>query len=283
MTRLLRESGLWLPLAALIVVGSGVAVLDVFFWDRNSGPGILTEAHGFVMDIVVFGLLLATYDHLRRRREEIEAIQKELSRLRTWVEPEGVFRKVELLAALAEKGRKPRNLNHFALSTALLAGHDFSEVGMRFTLLKGAQLAAANFRGADLFCADFSNANLVEADFTGANLTEAKFDGALLSNAILSTANIHNADLRGAVDLTPVQLKSARNWEETYRDSALACDANVKDPARKALGNKFRELLRERGDPLYPYRLVRVIHPDGREETRVENEDQPARRRPTQR
>jgi len=268
----IRESGIWFVLIILAILGIGVGILDVVHWDRDFGKSILAEANAVLIDIFLVGVLIAIYDYRRRRKEEITDLQKELAHLRTLDSPEVTIRKAELIESLTSKGQKPRTLRYYKLRGAALGGYDLSGVEMRFADLHKALMPSTQLSGSDLFCVDFSESLLVEANMTGANLEEANFSGASLSNAILTDANVRHADFRGALELTCEQLTSAKNWKQTYRDQQLACGASIPQPTQKSLGQRYREALRAHGDPLYPYQLVTVIHPDGKQETRVEKQ-----------
>jgi hypothetical protein len=270
----IHESGIWFVLVVLVVLGIAVGALDFIHWDREFAKSILAEANAVLIDIFLLGIVIAIYDYRRRRKEKVGDLQKELAHLRMWNATEGVLRKVELIGELTTNGHKPPNLRHYNLRGGALSGYDLSGVDMRFTVLEGALMPSAKFVRSDLFCVDFSNSLLVQADLTGANLSEANFAGAQLSNAILAGADVRHADFRGAMELTCEQLTSAKNWKESYRDLALACGAAIPQSVQKSIGQQIREQIRTHGDPLYPYSLVRVIHPDGREETRVEKEEE---------
>ena len=80
--------------------------------------------------------------------------------------------------------------------------------------------------------ANLQNADLMGADLRGANLTHAKLQGASLFNVDLLDANLVGANIRGtdltaAKSLTSQQLEQARNWKSTYRESELACGADI--------------------------------------------------------
>lgn len=125
-----------------------------------------------------------------------------------------------------------------------LARVNFSETDLRsitliFTNLSDANLSRANLRGANLRGANFNSANLSRANFRGANFSRANFSRANLRGAYLrgadleaadlsdanlrdanlkganlSSANLRGADLSGVKDLTPEQVKQAKNWEK---------------------------------------------------------------------
>ena len=56
------------------------------------------------------------------------------------------------------------------------------------------------------------------------------FCGVDLSGVDLRGANLSDAKLRGALNLSCAQLKSAKSWESAYRDEELACGAEIPTP-----------------------------------------------------
>jgi uncharacterized protein YjbI with pentapeptide repeats/energy-coupling factor transporter ATP-binding protein EcfA2 len=127
------------------------------------------------------------------------------------------------------------NLSGADLSGADLSGADFS--GADFS---GADFSGADLSSADLSSANFHKANLPKANFhkanlKGANLYKVNFYEVNLRGAYLYKANFHKAKLRGAnfknanlrgakfwdkeldrkaENITPEQIKQAKNWEE---------------------------------------------------------------------
>jgi uncharacterized protein YjbI with pentapeptide repeats len=88
-----------------------------------------------------------------------------------------------------------RNLN--------LAGRSFWRVDLRWALLDGCNLAAANLDHCDL-----TGASLKGVSLSRASLWEAKLGGADLRDADLRNAKLDHADLRGA-DLTGANMDGA--------------------------------------------------------------------------
>jgi hypothetical protein len=136
------------------------------------------------------------------------------------------------------------NLSRANLSRANLNGADFSRANLNGADLSGANLNVADLGGANLNGADLNLANLSGADLSGAdlnfanlnfaNLGVADLSGANLNGANLNGANLNGAnlrcvvividnerrctDLRGAKNLTPEQIKSAKNWQQAQYD-----------------------------------------------------------------
>jgi len=116
-------------------------------------------------------------------------------------------------ADLRDTYLKGANLSYSDLVGADLRGADIEAGSLKNAYLPKADLSSANLknthlRAANLSNADLSNANLSGADFRGARLLDAKFIGADLSGA----------DFSYAKNLTPEQVKSAKNWEKAIYD-----------------------------------------------------------------
>jgi len=84
--------------------------------------------------------------------------------------------------------------------------------------LSGADLEAAAMSLSDLSMANLSGAYLVQADLRKTNLRQADLSNANLTRANLGEADLQQANLRGAVGLTPQQIKQAQNWERAIYD-----------------------------------------------------------------
>ena len=66
---------------------------------------------------------------------------------------------------------------------------------IRGCVLKGHDLANADFAGQDLSGCKFTGCNLCDADFSGANLSAAEFDNCVMRRANFSGANLTKADM----------------------------------------------------------------------------------------
>jgi uncharacterized protein YjbI with pentapeptide repeats len=139
------------------------------------------------------------------------------------------------------------NLSDTSLSYAYLSKADLSSAYLNDTDLSGAYLNGANLSDAHLNGANLSNAHLDDANLSGANLTGTYLRAANLTGTNLTGANLTGANLRaanltganltgaelgcykfnsllfctnflGAINLTPEQVKSAKNWQQAIYD-----------------------------------------------------------------
>ncbi|NMG19457.1 pentapeptide repeat-containing protein [Brasilonema bromeliae] len=120
------------------------------------------------------------------------------------------------------------------LNGASLNGANFTSANLSFALPRNAHLFKAILTKTDLRKANFSGSDLTAADLSSANLSDADLSGAYFGGANLNGANLNGANLNGAhfnsypvfgypvfgsaKNLTPEQVKSARNWEKAYYD-----------------------------------------------------------------
>lgn len=227
-----------------VIVG-GIFFLVVFFlvgyWDYVASidgdidwKGILTEAHGLLMDILIFGILITLFNEKRNSENQIKNYYDQLQDFKAWDGEEGVLRKVGILKRLNEmKAPLPElsavqlpeaNLYKFNLKGAILAGANFSNATLFEAELTESYLRHANFTNATLMEAklertnlSFANlekanllmANLTNADLSDAKLINSKLTGANLQYATLFNANLNGADLSNAFNLTCEQINSA--------------------------------------------------------------------------
>jgi uncharacterized protein YjbI with pentapeptide repeats len=124
------------------------------------------------------------------------------------------------LADLYRADLQGANLQGADLLSANLTGAKLNGANLTSANLSAANLTGADLTGANLTGANLNDANLTRADLSGANLTGTKLFVAKLigiklnfltklTNADLSGADLTHADLRGAADLTQMQLDEA--------------------------------------------------------------------------
>ncbi|MEH2211716.1 nSTAND1 domain-containing NTPase [Nostoc sp.] len=117
-------------------------------------------------------------------------------------------------AIYTKETKFPRNFDFIGKQIYLIAPN---------SKLNGADLSGADLSGADLRGADLKGANLRSVNLFSANLSSADLRGALLSrtdlfNSDLSNTNLKNAVFIGIKNLTPEQVKAAKNWDKAKYD-----------------------------------------------------------------
>ena len=113
-------------------------------------------------------------------------------------------------------------LSSAKLNSAILSSADLSTADLGSADLSSANLSYANLSRAYLSRANLSYANLSYADLSGADLSGADLSGAYLNGANLSCIEWEKqrfcTDFTNAKNLTPKQVKSAKNWQQATYD-----------------------------------------------------------------
>lgn len=211
---------------ALIIVLAIVVSLSYKYYlsdSENFYESILVEAHGTVLDILIFGLLFTFINSLRSRRLEIQRFKEEIDDFRHWNEPGASYRIAGILRRLNKYNIHELDLSHCNLSNAKLKNiilhnanlekSNMEGAELAFSELQGSNMKAANLIKTDLRIADAQNVDLKMADMRGATLRITNLKGANLfnvnlQNADMKTANLDETDLTTA-NMTNVDLKSA--------------------------------------------------------------------------
>ena len=89
-----------------------------------------------------------------------------------------------------------------------------------------------NFSNTNFTCSDFQGAKLYRAKFMDSDLYATKFLEADLKEIDIKDSYVLQASFQGARNFTCEQLKKARHWEGSVRDTELACGAKmpIRDP-----------------------------------------------------
>ena len=126
------------------------------------------------------------------------------------------------------------NLYGSNLANSVLAGADLRWADLRRATLSGVDLRKSNAASTDFSWASLEGSDLREADLSWAVFYDASLIGADLrrtdtSEVDLRQADLKGADLRGVKHMGCEQLVEAENWELSYRDKKLACNAEIPD------------------------------------------------------
>lgn len=240
------------PLWFFVAFGALTTYILWPFYPGEAGPrsewvgDVAVEGFGFLMDIVLFGLLWSVFDVYRERRAKIRDYHDQLRAFHMWKGEEGVLRKVGIIRWLTEdlQALLPSlygiHLEGAVLSSANLKGAVLMDANLKGAVLENANLERAALWRANLDVASLRNANLkrassreanlkgaflVNANLERANLLNANLEGAFLAKANLEGAALWNANLAGAKDLTWYQLETAMTDYETILPAYLKEDA----------------------------------------------------------
>ena len=176
-----------------------VSSFSVIFLYRNTDndpvANILIEAHGMLLDILVFGIIVLYLNSKRDEKSKIQRFIDEIDDFRDWESEEAAYRIRGNIIRLSKLGITEIDLHgcylmakitpsqtpkrKFGLSGINLQGSNLDGVKVQFTDLSNADLTNCSFKNADLYNVNLSHANLSGVDFEGTNLAEANFQRAI--------------------------------------------------------------------------------------------------------
>lgn len=219
----------------VFLFATGVIVplsLDYWLGDPTFLTNVLAEAHGMLMDLLVFGVLLLWFDQKAERQRRVERYRNAIEDFLGWETAEAMYRISGNIRRLNREGAVPETLKDAYLNHADLNGVDLSE-----TSLNGAHLV-----GADLQHADLSRTYLGSADLTDANLRKADLSGAHFGvftgmstpetggHTMLTGANLRGADLRGIRNATAETFRDVETLYKARLDAELEADIESEVP-----------------------------------------------------
>jgi len=193
----------------------------VFAWNVTlKKEDLLVEAFGFLMDLIVFGVLLSVYDNLRNKRQSYHESLLALDELMFSVDKEHIFKKVNIISRVLQSGEKLPMMTAIELSGSTMDDLNLQYTSLKLANLQGASLQRVNLRGAHLQDAflqkvNFSGADLRDANIPYAHLEGAQFGDANLEGAWLIEANLENADLSNVNGLSLEKLGGVKINENT--------------------------------------------------------------------
>ncbi len=189
-----------------------VLFLDLHFFEFWSDfKDVLVELHGLVFDFLFLGVLLALYNQLRQKKQEVNRWKEELHDYKGWTENEAAYRIAGIIRRLQDKkvelGKEELSNLHLGqcskeiIKKAIMLKVKIASLqgaNLRDADLKNANLLRSDLKNANLKDANLQNANLLMADLQNANLQFTNLNNAILANANLLNANLLNANLQNA-------------------------------------------------------------------------------------
>lgn len=221
-----KSTGLVIALVTALVIwlSSDYYGTDGFY------SGVLVEAHGMILDLVVVGLLLLIVDIYREKRQSISHNTELIDDLRHWTSDEAAYRLRGSILRLNKMGTTSINLE----------GAYLKRIDMQAVCLSGSKLFSADFGEADLRKVDLSKSNLKgaylgDADCRGSSFRSssmyltrcrrAKFTGATFEKARLEKTEFFDCDLQNSnfdsANLIECKFKGAKLRHADFRNAQI--------------------------------------------------------------
>lgn len=185
----------WFKSSELVVsiLVAGVAVAVVAWLDYRYGinwPDVQVEAHGLLMDIFVFGVLILAFNKVREKRNLKRHYHEEIDDFRDWKEEEAKYRILGNVKRLARLGEKHFDLNRCYLEGSWLEGLELNESDLNCVNLSNAYISNCCFKNVNFRGAQFSKATIRCSSFIGCQIDAANY-----FDAILYKVDFDNSDL----------------------------------------------------------------------------------------
>jgi len=224
--------------ASLLVfcVFSVVVVLITGYWDwvsstilphqtwglysRSFFEGILSNAHGTIIDLFVIGIVIYWFEQRRNQREEEEQDkkakekEKEISRLtiednvrrnretifdlRFYREPDAPYKVLGAIRRLLSLGDTCLDISEGDLSRIEIKDLELSDSNLHATIFKESRIIGCNIENCRGEAAVFVGATLKHTTIKNTFLHRAKFQNATLKGVNFTSCNITNANFDGA-------------------------------------------------------------------------------------
>jgi hypothetical protein len=223
-----------LSFLVFLAVGGVLIPLSLDAWLGNPEflTNVLAEAHGTLLDLLLFGCLLLWFDQKAERKRRIEKYTNAINDLLGWDAEMATYRIVGNIRRLNREEAAPETLKEAYLKDADLKDADLSETSVHQADLSGANLQNADLSGAYLGAADFTGANLQKVDFSGAHF--GVFAGVVASEGeqetVLDGANLRGANLRDIRHATAETFAEAETLFKARLDADLEAEIEEKYP-----------------------------------------------------
>jgi len=222
----------------VFLCGAAVVIpmsLDYWLNEPEFLLNVFAEAHGVLLDLLLFGCLLLWFDQKAERKRRIEQYENAINDFLGWNTKEAMYRIVGHVRRLNRERSTPETLKDAYLKAADLQAADLSETSLHGATLAGADLQEANLSDTYLGNADFSGADLRKANLSGAHF--GVFAGTPSPDEQKHT-DLTDAVLRGA-DLRHVRNATA----DTFADAATLYKARLDPDLEAEIEAKHPELL----------------------------------------
>lgn len=182
----IRDSEIAVSLLVFFLIGLLIVYFDWKFGIKFSD--IQVEAHGLIMDVFVFGILILWINMIRDRHSLRIRYHEEIDDFRDWKSNEAKYRILGIIKRLARLGEKRIDVNRAYLPGIHLENYSFED---------------SNFNCTNLTEAYISNCSFNRVDFTGASLAKATIVRSAFYDCKLDTANfvdviLHEIDFLGS-------------------------------------------------------------------------------------
>lgn len=180
---------LFIPLIVLTII------IDICFgFDLQ---GFWTEWHGFLLDVIIFGIFFTYYLHWRESAETERRLLQELDEYMNVATDDAIVKKQQIVRHLNELSATLPELQGIFLRNARLEKLNFDNSNLPLADLRNSYIRNSSFIGANLNNALMANASILDSNFQKSNLHNATLASSRITNVNLSDSDISSSYLSG--------------------------------------------------------------------------------------
>ena len=178
---------------AISILVAGIVFTVVAWLDYCYGinwSDVLVEAHGLLMDIFVFGILILIFNKIREKKNLERHYHEEIDDFRDWKSEEAKYRILGNIKRLTRLGERCFDLNRCYLEGCSLEDFELNDSDLNCVNLSNAYISNCRFKNVD-----FRGAMLAKATIRCSSFINCKMDTANYFDAILYQVDFANSDL----------------------------------------------------------------------------------------
>ena len=182
---------------AISFLVAGVAVALVAWLDYRYGiswSDVQVEAHGLLMDIFVFGILILAFNKARETRNLTRHYHEEIEDFRDWKSDEAKYRILGNIKRLDRLGERHFDLNRCYLDGAWLEGLDLNDSELNCINLSNAYISNCCFKNVNFKGAQFSKATIRCSSFINCQMDAANYFDAVLYKVDFAGSDLRHFD-----------------------------------------------------------------------------------------
>jgi len=205
---------------ASIIVLIFIIIVFIFSSHTNLIYDIGVEATGFLVDILLFGILFSLFTTWREQKIKSQNYQEQLSDMLFWDTKEAINKKVQIIKELNQLKVPIIHLQGIYLMDISLRDLNLFRANLYSSVFHNAKLFYTKFEEADLSYSNFNDIRSTKSNFRNGNLTYCRFENATLIGDDLEGANLTHAIIKNA-NFQRVNLKKANLFDSILSETNL--------------------------------------------------------------
>jgi hypothetical protein len=208
----IRDSEIAVSCLVFVFIGSLLVWLNYKF--GISFSDIQVEAHGLLMDVVVFGILILWINKVRDWHNLRLRYHEESDDFRDWKSDEAKYRILGSIKRLVRLGERRIDVNRAYLSGIHLENFSFEDANFNCTDLSEAYISGCSFKRVDFTGASFAKATIRCSSFYGCKLDSTNFFDVILYDVDFAGSDLAHFDQSNNLDKARV-IYNPKNLDES--------------------------------------------------------------------